>query len=309
MLIPIILAILAAIFYAATYHIDEYLISKAVKNANYRALILVSTIIAGGMMTVIYMFVCNFDFSFDILSFLLLIFNAVVYVLALIIYYKALNRDDPTIVAIMFQFLPVFILFLSPLILDNQQISLLKLIGGVIITIAAILLIYEPKHKKIDKKRLVTLIMMVFVSLGYAIWYIVERYINQNHDFNQTILWTNISLIIVGIFIFTFMKSFRKSFFEMFKRNGLVVVGLNIANEILYSFAGVFSTLAGTLIPVALVFFISQGIEPFVVMLMGFLIVKVFPKTKKEKITKADIIKRIITIIVCIIGLGFIEFG
>ena len=44
MVIPIILAIIAAIFYAATNHIDKYLISKAVKNADYRALILVSTI-------------------------------------------------------------------------------------------------------------------------------------------------------------------------------------------------------------------------------------------------------------------------
>ena len=43
MIAPILLAMLAAIFYAATNHIDKYLISKAVKNADYRALILVFT--------------------------------------------------------------------------------------------------------------------------------------------------------------------------------------------------------------------------------------------------------------------------
>ena len=60
MIVPIILAMLAAIFYAATNHIDKYLISRAVKNADYRALILVSTIIAGGVMAIIYLFICNF---------------------------------------------------------------------------------------------------------------------------------------------------------------------------------------------------------------------------------------------------------
>lgn len=50
MTFAIILAIIAAIFYAATNHIDKYLISKAVKNADYRSLILASTIIAGGVM-------------------------------------------------------------------------------------------------------------------------------------------------------------------------------------------------------------------------------------------------------------------
>ena len=59
----------------------------------------------------------------------------------------------------------------------------------------------------------------------------------------------------------------------------------------------------------ALVSFVTQGVQPFAVMLIGLLITKLFPKIEKEKITKADIIKRIVTITICVIGLGFIEFG
>ena len=95
----------------------------------------------------------------------------------------------------------------------------------------------------------------------------------------------------------------------MLKSNGPVVIGLNLVNEMLNSFGGVLSTFAGTFVSVALVSFVTQGVQPFAVMLIGLLITKLFPKIEKERITKADIIKRIITIIVCIIGLGFIEFG
>ena len=203
----------------------------------------------------------------------------------------------------MFQLIPVFMLLLSPLILQDQHINPLQLIGSILITLAAVFLTYEPQHKKFNKEKLVTLALMTFVSLAYAIWFIIERYVNQEHDFNQTILWSNISLFAVGIFIFAFIKSYRKSFSKMLKSNGPVVIGLNLINEMLNS------TFAGTFVSVALVSFVTQGVQPFAVMLMGLLITKLFPKIEKEKTTKADIIKRIITIIICVIGLGFIEFG
>lgn len=309
MVIPIILAIFAAILYAATNHIDKYLISKAVKNADYRALILVSTIIAGGVMAIIYLFVCNFQLTFDVPSILLLLFNSALYTISNIFWFKALDRDDTIIVVIMFQLIPVFMLLLSPLVLQDQHINPLQLVGGLLITLAAVFLTYEPTHKKFNKDKLITLVIMAFVSLGYAIWFVIERYINQSHDFNQTVLWSNITLFFVGLLFFIFIKSFRKSFSKMLKTNGPKVIGLNLVNEMLNSFGGVFSTFAGTMASVALVSFVTQGVQPFAVMLIGLLITKLFPKIEKEQIAKADIIKRIITIIICVIGLGFIEFG
>ena len=306
---PVILAILAAIFYAATNHIDKYLISKAVKNADFRALILVSTIIAGGVMAIIYSFICNFQLAFDIPSILLLLVNSAVYTIANIFWFKALDRDDTTIVVIMFQLIPVFMLLLSPLVLSNQHISPLQLLGGLLITLAAVFLTYEPTHKKFNKNKLVTLAIMTFVSFAYAIWFIIERFINRNHDFNQTILWSNITLFFVGILIFVIFRSFRKSFVKLLKTNGPKVIGLNLINEMLNSFGGVFSTLAGTFVSVALVSFVTQGVQPFAVMTIGLLITKLLPNIEKEKITKGDIIKRVITITVCVVGLGLIEFA
>ncbi len=309
MLVPIILAAVAATLYAATNHIDKYLISKAVKNADYRALILFSTIIAGAIMSIVYTFVTNFQFAFDIPSILILLLNSALYAIALGLYFKALNRDDTTIIVIMFQLIPVFILLISPLILGEQTIKPLQLVGGAIITFAAIFLTYEPARKKFNKNRLITLALMAIVSLDYALWFILSRYVNQNHDFNQTVLWSNITLFIVGVLIYIFLKSFRKSFNKMIKTNGITIISLNLVNEAFNSFGGIVSNLAGMMAPVALVSFVSQGVQPFSVMVLGILITKLFPKIGKEKITKSELIKRVITIIICIVGLGFIEFG
>ena len=165
MAFAIILAIIAAIFYAATNHIGKYPISKAVKNADYRSLILASTIIAGGVMAIIYLFVCNFQLAFDIPS----IINSRITTFAFVLYFKALNRDDTTIIVIMFQLIPVFILFLSPIFLSGQYITLVQLLGGIIIALAAILITYEPDKRKFDKGKLFTLALMAIVSILYAL--------------------------------------------------------------------------------------------------------------------------------------------
>lgn len=309
MLFPIALAIIAAIFFASSNHIDKYLISKAVKHADYRALILVSAFISGGAMTLIYLFVCNFNLSFDLSSILLLLLDSIFMVVALIFWFKALDREDVTVVSIMLQLIPVFTLFIAPIFLDNQNISPVQLAGGAIITLAAVLITYEPSKRKFDKNRVITLAMMVAVSFLYAIYDVIIRYVNQNHDFNQTIFWLNLTLLVVGILIFLFVKPYRKSFCKMLKSNGLKVISLNLANELLYSFGNVILTFAGTMTSIALVSFVSQGTSPFMVMLIGILITKLFPKVEKEKVSRKEIVKRTVTIIFCIIGLACTGFG
>ena len=263
MIFPAILAMIAATMYALTNHIDKYLISKAVKNADYRSLLMASTLIAGGLMALIYFFICGCTISFDWRGFIILFINAIVVSAAYILYFKSLSREDTTIVAIMFQLIPVFMLVLSPLFLPDQGISPIQLAGGLIATMAAVLITYEPSKKRFNKGRLVTLAMMALVSIAYAIYFILERYVVLDHDFNQT----------------------------------------------MFSFGNVLSTWAGTMASVALVSFVSQSVQPFAVMGLGILITACFPKIERECVTKSEIIKRILAIVICVIGLACIEFG
>lgn len=123
MLIPILLAALSATLFASVNHIDKYLISKTVKNADYRALILISTIIAGGLMAIIYLFVCGFNLALDFPSIAILFVNSVISTIATVFYFKSLGRDDATIIAILFQLTPVFTLLLQPLFLSDQTMT------------------------------------------------------------------------------------------------------------------------------------------------------------------------------------------
>lgn len=309
MIFPAILAMIAATMYALTNHIDKYLISKAVKNADYRSLLMASTLIAGGLMALIYFFICGCTISFDWRGFIILFINAAVVSVAYILYFKSLSREDTTIVAIMFQLIPVFMLVLSPLFLPDQSISPIQLAGGLIATMAAVLITYEPSKKRFNKGRLVTLAMMALVSIAYAIYFILERYVVLDHDFNQTMFWTSATQCLVGVLLYIFAASYRKSFHKMLRTNGAKIVGLNLGNELLSSFGNVLSTWAGTMASVALVSFVSQSVQPFAVMGLGILITACFPKIERECVTKSEIIKRVLAIVICVVGLACIEFG
>lgn len=277
------------------------MISKAVKNADYRSLILVSTIIAGGVMALIYLFICGFELSFDFPSIAILFTSSALYTIASIFWFKALDRDDTTIVVIMFQLIPVFILLLSPIFLPEDNITIIQLLGGLIITIAAVFITYEPAKKKFDREKLIMLALMTVVSVLYAVWFILERFINLEHNFNKTVFWSNITLLLVGVIIFIFIKTYRKSFKTMLKSNGAKVIGLNLVNELLNSFGGVLSTFAGTMASISLVSFATQGVQPFAVMIMSILITKLSPKIEKENITRKEVLKRsLLAVVLCV---------
>lgn len=309
MTLAIILTVVAAVAYATTNHIDKYLISKVIKNSDYRSLVLISSMVAGGMMTVIYFFVCGGAVSFDLQGIAILFANSVLYVLALIFWYRALRRDDTTIVIIMEQLIPVFMLLLSPLFLPGQDITPLQLVGGGITTLAAIMVTYEPNRKKFDKHKFKTLALMVVASVFSALWFIIERFVNLSHGFNQTIFWSNLTLFAVGVIVLVAVPSYRKPFVKMVRTSGAKIVGLNVANELLESFSGVLTTFAGTLAPVAVVSFVLQGVQPFVVMAIGIMLTKFWPKIGKESVTRRVVMMRVAMMVLCLVGLVCIEFG
>lgn len=310
MLFPLLLAAAAATLYAITNHIDKFLVSKASAHADHRALVVMSTLVAGGMMMLIYAIICGFRIEvFDVRSLLVLAGSAILYAITLSIYFCALKRDDTTIIVIMFNLIPVFSLLLSPLILRDQEVRPLQLLGCLIVLAAAMIVTFESDKKRFSKSKLVTFIMMAFVSLGYSMWFILTRFVTQDHNFEQTTFWLNAMIFLVGIIAFLLLRKYRKSFLVLVKKNGLLIFWLNITNELCNSFGMVLMTFAGTMVPVALVSFCSQGIQPFMSLLIGAMLTVFFPKIEKENIKRKEIIRRVITVLVCAVGLACVNFG
>ncbi len=102
MALAVICAIISAFLAAITIHIDKYLISKLVKNFNYRGLIIFSSLVSGLIMLPIYAIITGLQVAFDPLGLLLVWAGATSLLISVIFYYKALAKEEASSIVVMF---------------------------------------------------------------------------------------------------------------------------------------------------------------------------------------------------------------
>ncbi len=304
MLLALVLVPLASLMWGITNHIDKHLISKISKNGDMKGLIVFSSLVAGIILFPISLIITKCNVGIDILTSIIMFFSATFFLLGTALYFKALNKNDASLVTSMFQLIPVFGYFLG-LIFLQESLTLKQIIGGLIVIISSIAITFEFDNKKFDKDKITALLFMGGSSLAYAIYFLLFRITTIDNDFVVMTFWYQMGLAINGILLIIFFKSFRKSFIEMAKDNGKKVFGFNVINEVLNLVANMLVNFAITLAPIALVLTLN-GLQPFFVFLIGLIGTLILPKIFNEKIAKKDIIQKVVCITISIIGLAIL---
>lgn len=304
MLLALLLVPLASLLWGITNHIDKHLISKIAKNGDFKGLIIMSSLVAGLILLPISMIMTKMQLAIDYKYLILIFFSASSFLIATALYFKALNKSDASLIIAMFQLIPVFSYFLG-LIFLNELLTLKQIIGGLIVILSSIAIIYEFDNKKFDKDKLFALLLMGGSSLVYAIYFLLFRLTTVNNSFDVMTFWYQLGLALNGLLMFLFLKSFRKSFISLVKSNGEVVFGANVINEALNLVANLLVNFAITIAPMAIVLTLN-GLQPFFVFLIGLIGTIILPKFIKEDITKRTIFQKAICIIISIIGLAIL---
>lgn len=304
MLLASILAPLASLLWAITNHIDKYLISKITKNGSYKGLIVFSSLVAGSILSPIYLIINKFNIAIDWKPLILIFLAATSYLAATAFYLKALNKNEASIVTTMFQLIPVFGYFLG-LIFLNQSLTINQIIGGIIIIISSIAITYELDKNKFSKNKLIALLLMSLSSIFYATYFLFFKLTTIDISFNVMTFWYQICLVINGIILFLFFKSYRKDFTNLVTDNGKKVFFFNVLNETLNLIANIMVNYAIVIAPMALVLTLN-GFQPFFVFLIGALGTILLPKKFDENISRKVVIQKVICILFSIIGLAII---
>src|SRR6266404_1298409 len=102
-----LIALLAPALWSVTNHIDKYVISKYFKGGSVGAAILFTCFISLIFIPLSFLFDRNI-FAIPLKYILLISFNGSLYVLGLLPYILALNKDEASIVVPLFQTIPIF---------------------------------------------------------------------------------------------------------------------------------------------------------------------------------------------------------
>ena len=300
MTMAIVFGILAAFLYGVTNHIDKFMISGIDSGKDtIKVLLVFSTFVAGIILIPVWLILSKFNIVISLTSLISILVAAIVYIIAVVFYFKAMEENDTSIVVVMFQMIPVFS-YTMALILFKENLTIKQIIGAFIILLSTILISINFGEKN-NKKRLKAFAFMTLSSFLCAVYCILFDIGIRNSSYYSCVFWYQIGLLLIGI-IFLCIKGFRVPFIKAVKNNGKRYLFLNITNETINLVANALFNFANLTAPVALLNVLNgfQGAFAFILGVLGTIFI---PKYIKEDLSKKVVIQKVACIILSIIGL------
>ena len=300
MTFAIVLTIFASFLWGITNHIDKFMISGIDESgSSVKTLLVFSTLVAGIVLSPIWLIVSKFSVSISNISLICVLLSSFIYILATYFYFKALEKNDASIVVVMFQLIPVFSYILA-LIFFKENLAIQQIIGSIVIILSAVLISFDFEERN-NKSKWLALILMTLSSLFYATYFFLFDIGIRNSSYNSCAFWFQIGFLILGIILIC-IKSYRTTFIKAIKNNGKKYFSLNITNEVINLIANLLVNFANVTIPLALAN-VLNGFQGAFVFILGVIGVKLLPKYFKENMSKKIVVQKISCIILSIIGL------
>lgn len=304
MLIAIVLTIVATFIWAVTSHIDKYILCNIVNyNDSLKIVLIFSSFVAGIIFAPIWLIKLNFDVFIDFYMLIIVFFSTIFYLLSLYFYFKALEKNDASLISAMFQLVPIFSYIISR-IFFKDILTINELIGAIIIMLSAIIISYDFDNYK-NKNKSIALIYMFFSCLFEALYYFTFEVSMRYSNFLLSSFWYQTFLLLIGIFLL-FRKKYYVKFFKNLKNSGKKYIKLNIVNEFLNMLANFMINFANITIPIAIANTLN-GLQSVFVFIIGIIGTLLFPKYIKEDISGNILLQKIICFLISIIGI-FIMF-
>ncbi len=298
----IFFAFLAPLLWVVSNYIDKLMISKYFEN-KLGALMVFSSVVALVIVPFVYFFQPHV-LNIDLVTMVIVILNSFLLLIYLFPYFWSLRDEDTSNVTPLFQTIPFFVMVLSFVFL-KETLSVFQVLAVFFVAMGAFLISLRTSGKKLLFKKRV-LVLMLCASFLVALNSVIFKFFALELDFWTVIFWQYIGAVIFGLILLVFVKDYRKQFFSVFRKQQGYLIGVNLVNELLNFGAWMAFSFATLLAPVAIIWMVN-GIQPFLVILFGFFLTKFFPKIQKEDIGGKSIVRKVIAVLMMLIGLAMLQ--
>ncbi|WKZ24632.1 MAG: EamA family transporter [Patescibacteria group bacterium] len=296
-----LIALIGPFLWCISNYIDKYLLSSYFNKVGIGALIIFSALIGLIVSPLILLF------KPEVLiiggnEIIWMITAGIILMLSFLLYLYALDKDEASIVAPLFQTIPIFLYILGYIFL-KETLSSIQLSGGFLIMIGGIAIAWNIELRKL--KGYIFLMMMV-ASLLLAAEGTIFKVIALETDFWTVVFWQYIGATLFGALLL-FIPNYRRQFFSLWKKHKAALLSINFINEAITTIGILTFRFAMLLAPLALVQMVN-GFQPLFLLVIGLLLTKFWPKITKERIDKKHLIHKLTAIIIMIAGSFMINF-
>ena len=239
------------------------------------------------------------------LSNILIIVNGFLYILAVLPYFYALQKDEASICVPLFQLTSIFSYVLSYLVL-GETLNNYQLLGGFLVIIGAVGISLDLTDRKKIKFKKEVFWLMALSSLIFSLNFLFFKYFAIQSSFWFTSFWEYVGFAIFAILLMLFVKSYRAQFIIVLKTNRAAVLGINGINELVNIIAKIAFNMASLLTPITLVWIVN-GLQPFFVFLYGVILTIFFPKISQENIARKALFQKLFAILIMFFGTYLIQ--
>ncbi len=241
-------------------------------------------------------FVCvPVDFSFPYCLFAMLI--GLMPMLAFWFYSKALMIEEISRLTPLFQFIPIFVVFLSVLFL-GEILSAKKYLGIALVVLTSILISYKKSEKGHSLSS--GFKFMVPFTVVIAVYTVLNKFLLGYLDYWSVFFWMMIGSWLGVMVMLLFCKP-RKAFVKSVSNLGTRTFFTTLAGEGSYILGTVFSLIATSLGYVSLVSALS-GLQQVFVFVYMLLLSFFVPTILKEDISKNTVFLKIFAIALMFVG-------
>ncbi|HEY3644909.1 MAG TPA: DMT family transporter [Gammaproteobacteria bacterium] len=271
------------VFWAASTHVDKFLVERYFKHAEV-AVLLVFTALIGLVMLP---FIGGLDPEVLTPGWkdeAAVVCSGLLYMTGMYFYLKALQREEASVVAPFFQAAPLFAYALGLVFLD-EQLTARQLFGGGLIVAGGALISVRLQGKHRFRGRLLAL--MLAAALALAVSSVTFKAIAEDSSFWTTAFWSYVGEALFGVGILA-LPAMRKEFIALFRRHPGAVLGTNAANELINLGGNLGARYALMLAPLSLVQAIS-GTTTLFVFGFGVLLTLFLPRFGREDLSAKNL--------------------
>jgi len=290
------------VMWAISTHIDKFLVDKYFRDSD-TAVLMVFTALLGVIALPVIWFFDPKVFGLSLTATMVMTLSGILYMGAMLFYLRAIQSEEASVVAPLFQANTLFTFVLGVVILHELPRWQQLLGAGLVIGGALGLSLDKKLHLTSFKPRLV--LLMLAATFAVALSSVVFKFFAVQDEFWSTTFWTFVGEGLFGAAILA-LPQYRRQFMTLFRRNPGAVIGVNAANELINLGGGLGVRYASLLAPVALVSAISAT-TTFFVFLFAILLTVFFPKIGREELSARNVVQKALGGLLIMAGVVLIE--
>jgi len=298
-------ALSGPVLWAISVHLDKYLVERFFKDSNVAVLLVFTASIGVVLLPFIWLYEPDVT-SPGAAGIAVITFSGILYMGAMLLYLRALQTEEASVVAPFFQASPLFGYGLAYLVL-GETLSGRQMIGGVLIIAGALIVSLKlgaPDSPGASRFKARLALLMLACGFALAVSALIFKIFAIRSEFWTTTFWLFVGEAIFAAGLLS-IRAYRIQLFTLLRTNTAALLSINASNELINLGGGLGSRYALLFAPLSIVQAIGSTTTLFV-FLFGVLLTLVSPRLGRESLSGRELLQKGVAAVLVATGVALV---